>query len=118
MWKPADPRLTLLVVDHEEFAPRAVEAPQGGRRGGPGGGAGSGEPAESVSSVERLDALVARAGAEVPGWTAITLQIPTADDAPVSLAVDRGDGGQPPLRSTVTFDRATGAGRRSVLPHP
>jgi uncharacterized iron-regulated membrane protein len=36
------------------------------------------------------------------------MRIPASDTAPVVFAIDRGDGGQPHLRSTLTLDHATG----------
>ncbi|HEX7955800.1 MAG TPA: PepSY-associated TM helix domain-containing protein, partial [Pyrinomonadaceae bacterium] len=38
----------------------------------------------------------------------ITLQLPQKPEAPVAFAIDRGNGGQPQLRSQLTLDRATG----------
>ena len=55
-----------------------------------------------------LDALMARAERQVPGWRTITLRLPTAPASPVTFAIDQGDGGQPHLRSNLTLDRATG----------
>ena len=49
-----------------------------------------------------------RAEGQVPGWRTINMRIPTAETGPVVFAIDRGDGGQPQLRSTLTLDRATG----------
>jgi uncharacterized iron-regulated membrane protein len=36
------------------------------------------------------------------------MRIPASGAAPVVFAIDRGDGGQPHLRSTLTLDRSTG----------
>ena len=36
------------------------------------------------------------------------MRIPTSAEAPVVFAIDRGDGGQPQHRSTLTLDRGTG----------
>jgi uncharacterized iron-regulated membrane protein len=55
-----------------------------------------------------LNALWARAEAQVPGWRTITLRLPAAGD-PAVFAIDSGTGGQPQFRSTLTLDRATGA---------
>jgi uncharacterized iron-regulated membrane protein len=57
---------------------------------------------------DELHGHLARVMTEVPAWTAITLQLPAADASELSFAVDRGDGGQPQLRSTVVVDRASG----------
>jgi len=45
---------------------------------------------------------------QVEGWRSITLQLPAKPDAPVTFAIDRGNGGQPQLRSQLTINRATG----------
>jgi uncharacterized iron-regulated membrane protein len=91
----------------------AGEAPPAGGRGGGRGGGPAGAPAAEASphgpAHEGLDRLLDTAGREVPGWRTLTLQLPDAAEAPVVFAVDRGDGGQPHLRSTLTLDRATGA---------
>ena len=55
-----------------------------------------------------LEALLVRAEQQERGWRTIAMRLPPAPQAPVSFAIDRGDGGQPHLRSTVTFARATG----------
>jgi uncharacterized iron-regulated membrane protein len=92
----------------------AGEAPpaQGGQSGREGGGRDGGLPRESPraqTSLAGLDGLWATAEHQVPGWRTISLRIPASDRAPVVFAIDRGDGGQPQLRSTLTLDRATGA---------
>jgi uncharacterized iron-regulated membrane protein len=56
-----------------------------------------------------LDAAWARAVAEVPAWRTMTTRLPTNAAAPIVLTVDEGYGGQPQKRSTITFDRQTGA---------
>ncbi|HEY6361561.1 MAG TPA: PepSY-associated TM helix domain-containing protein, partial [Vicinamibacterales bacterium] len=48
-----------------------------------------------------------RGGVEVPGWRTISMRIPSSADASVVFTIDRGDGGQPHLRSTLTLDRDT-----------
>jgi uncharacterized iron-regulated membrane protein len=63
---------------------------------------------EDVVSLDGLNALWTRAEQQVPGWRTINLRIPTSARAPVVFAIDRGDGGQPHLRSTLTLDRASG----------
>jgi uncharacterized iron-regulated membrane protein len=44
----------------------------------------------------------------VTDWRTITVRIPSSPSAPVVFAIDRGDGGQPQLRSTLTLDRRAG----------
>jgi uncharacterized iron-regulated membrane protein len=55
-----------------------------------------------------LNALVARAERQVPGWRSINLRIPDSPRAPIAFAIDKGDGGQPHLRSTLTLNRTSG----------
>ena len=45
---------------------------------------------------------------QVPGWQSISLRVP-APGASVVFNIDRGDGGQPHLRSTLTLDAGTGS---------
>jgi uncharacterized iron-regulated membrane protein len=52
------------------------------------------------------NALWARAIERVPGWRTVSLRIPTTPDAPMVFTIDRGDGGQPHLRSTLTMNAA------------
>ena len=82
-----------------------AEADNGGRSGGDSRGGG----ADGAPAVEGLDRLVARAEQQERGWRTIALRLPASAAAPVSLAIDRGDGGQPHLRSTLTLARTTGA---------
>jgi uncharacterized iron-regulated membrane protein len=88
---------------------RAVgeEPPQQGGRGGREGGAGEGGVTEAPT-VAGLNALWTVAEKQVPGWRTINVRIPASDRAPVVFAIDKGDGGQPQHRSTLTLNRATG----------
>lgn len=83
------------------------EPPAQQQRGGPPGGAGQQQQSAAVP-LEGLDALLSRAERQVEGWRSITLQLPSKPDAPVTFAIDRGNGGQPQLRAQLTLDRATG----------
>lgn len=83
--------------------------PAGGRRGGGGGeagreGRGRGGPAARVSA-EGLDGALQRAAQQERDWQTMTVRLPETARAPVSVAIDRGDGGQPHLRSTLTLAR-------------
>ena len=80
---------------------------QGGRGGREGGPAGSRQ--DAPEGAHRLDALFSTAARHSPGWKTINLRMPASADAPVVFAIDRGDGGQPQLRSTLSLDRTTGA---------
>jgi uncharacterized iron-regulated membrane protein len=82
---------------------------------GPGVGQGQGAaPAasadgrEPVAAVVDVDTLLRRAMMQEPDWTILTARIPTADAPTTTVMVDRGDGGQPQLRATLTLDSATG----------
>jgi uncharacterized iron-regulated membrane protein len=55
-----------------------------------------------------LDSLWARAAQQVPDWRSINLRLATSANTPAVFAIDRGNGGQPQLRSTLTLDAATG----------
>jgi uncharacterized iron-regulated membrane protein len=61
-----------------------------------------------VVSDAGLEAVLARAAGQLDGWNAISLRIPEAAHAPVVVTVDHGHPGQPHLRETLTFERATG----------
>ena len=64
---------------------------------------------EEPPSLAGLDALWSVAERQVPGWRTINLRIPASERAPVVFAIDKGDGGQPQHRSTLTLDRASAA---------
>jgi uncharacterized iron-regulated membrane protein len=87
----------------------------GAGRGGRGGGA---APAADATSEPRpraagVDTAIARAMSEATDWNILTLRLPASDRAPISFAVDRGDGGQPQARGTLTVDALTGAVTRT-----
>ena len=44
---------------------------------------------------------------DADGLKSISLRVPASNKAPVNFTLDRGTGGQPQLRSTVTFDPKT-----------
>jgi uncharacterized iron-regulated membrane protein len=94
------------VPERQQAAGEARPA-RGGREGGEREG---GAPrAAAAASFDGLDELWTSAAAHVPGWRTINLRLPNSERAPVVFAIDRGDGGQPHLRSTLTLDRASGA---------
>ncbi len=83
--------------------------PQAGRQSAPARGRGEGGGRERrPAPLAGLNELWTRAEQQVPGWRTINMRIPVSADAPVVFAIDRGDGGQPQLRSTLTLDRGTG----------
>jgi uncharacterized iron-regulated membrane protein len=104
------------------FVYRAVgeePPPSGGGAGRPTGRAAAGASTPGadgggvVSGVSPgLDGLWTRAQSQVPGWRSVSLRVPASPAAPVVFTIDRGDGGQPHLRSTLTFDARTGANAR------
>jgi uncharacterized iron-regulated membrane protein len=85
--------------------------PQQGGRGGREGAPPTTDQARrgrTRPTVAGLDTLWSSAAGHVAGWKTINLRIPASDGAPAVFAIDRGDGGQPQLRSTLTLDRTTG----------
>jgi uncharacterized iron-regulated membrane protein len=77
---------------------------QRGREGGPP----RAREGRSAPSLAGLNSLWSRAEQQVEGWRTINLRVPESNRAPVVFAIDKGDGGQPQHRSTLTLDRATG----------
>ena len=71
-------------------------------------GAGQPQGGGTAGQLEGLDALLKTAERRVEGWRTINMQVPQKPDAPVTFAIDRGNGGQPHLRSQLSLDRATG----------
>jgi uncharacterized iron-regulated membrane protein len=72
--------------------------------------AGSGTPkavTEKAEPLTNLDGLWARAEQQVSGWQSITLQLGSSGDAPLTFAIDRGNGGQPQKRAQLVLDRKT-----------
>jgi uncharacterized iron-regulated membrane protein len=59
-------------------------------------------------TLDGLDAGWRLAEQQVAGWRAISMRVPTSPDAPLAFTIDRGTGGQPQLRGTLTVNRATG----------
>ena len=112
---------TALVYRAVGEEPPARGGGGGGGRAGRGGGGGDAEgPAQRRAgreergeraergpvSFDGLSDLMARAERQEDGWRTINLRLPSAADAPLVFAIDRGDGGQPHLRSTLTLSRS------------
>jgi uncharacterized iron-regulated membrane protein len=98
-------------VGEEPPAPAARGGAAGAREGGAGaraGGEGARGGTREPASLEGLDALWTRAEQQVPEWRTINLRLPASERAPVVFAIDKGDGGQPQHRSTLTLARQTG----------
>lgn len=94
-------RAVYQVVGEEPPAP----ANAGGRGGGAPRRGGGGEGAER-SDAAPIEPLWQRAEQSVDGWRTIGARV--GGNGPVAFTIDRGYGGQPQLRDTLTLDRATG----------
>jgi uncharacterized iron-regulated membrane protein len=53
--------------------------------------------------------LFATAESHVTDWNILALRLPASPSSPMIATIDRGDGGQPHLRGTLTLNSATGA---------
>jgi uncharacterized iron-regulated membrane protein len=106
--------LVYRIAGEEPPAARGRQGEGGNREGGSnreggnreGGGRG-GSRQDAAIPVEGLNAAWSVAEGHVPGWRTINLRLPQSGRAPLVFAIDRGDGGQPQLRSTLTVDRAS-----------
>ena len=83
-----------------------------GRGGGAEGRAqarrdGRSREATETTPTLNLAALWTHAESQVPGWRSMSLRLPAAG-APAVFTIDKGDGGQPHLRSTLTLNSRTG----------
>jgi uncharacterized iron-regulated membrane protein len=76
---------------------------------GRGVGAPAAPAAQPTMSRTDLTALLEMAAAREPEWNILSLRVPASSGAPVTVTIDRGDGGQPHLRDTVTFSGSDGA---------
>jgi uncharacterized iron-regulated membrane protein len=125
--------LVYRLAGEEPPAPSGPAAGAGGAqasRGGPGERGGAGGAGEHGGAGERgpggegregqggaadenllagVDPLVVAAHGKVDGWRTISMTMPKSADAPVVFNIDRGTGGQPQKRASLTLDRATGA---------
>jgi len=90
---------------------REAAAGEAAQEGGRGGGApraaregASGGRSERAAraSHDDWDLAAAQAATSVPGWRTLTIR---REGGQVAVAIDRGTGGQPQLRSTATFDQ-------------
>ena len=62
----------------------------------------------AVAESPLLDAAWSRAAQQVPGWRSMTMRLPAPGARTAVVTIDRGDGGQPQKRGTLTLDLATG----------
>ncbi len=86
-----------------------------GRRGGQEPGSGQ-FPVVAPAGMLTLDALADVAAGHAPDWRELAIGLPRPGQSRVTVLIDRGNGGQPTLRETVTLNRATGETIESV-PH-
>ena len=105
--------LVYRIVGEQPPAPAGRPAAEGSRAGRPStaGAAREGsQPARPVTATPAagFDALWVRAEQQVAGWTIISARMPAAPTAPIVFTIDRGNGGQPQKRGTLTLDGATG----------
>ena len=66
-------------------------------------------PAAASTSAASLDAAWGTALTQVPDWRIITVRTPASGARTAAFTIDRGTGGQPQKRGTLTLDLATGA---------
>jgi uncharacterized iron-regulated membrane protein len=101
---------TLVYRAMGEAAPAVGGRDGGSRTAGVGANAARSQRGDAgtnaAASFEGLDALFARAMRQEPDWRTITLRLPASPRAPLAFAIDRGNGGQPQLRSTLTLSRS------------
>lgn len=69
---------------------------------------GSRGSAPSVEAWTNLDAVFTRVGEQSPGWKSVSVRLPNGPSAPVAVAVDRGNGARPDLKSQVVLNGKTG----------
>lgn len=62
----------------------------------------------NAARLDGLDDLWARAERQMEGWQSISMQLPLAENAPVSFTLDAGTGGEPQKRAQLVLNRATG----------
>lgn len=65
------------------------------------------EPSQGADAFAGIDAAWIRAEKQTTDWRSITLQLPANINAPLTFAIDSGNGGQPQKRSQLTFNRAS-----------
>lgn len=58
--------------------------------------------------LDGLNGLWTRAEQQTAGWRSISLRLPTTAEAPAVFTIDKGNGGEPQKRATLTLDRKTG----------
>jgi uncharacterized iron-regulated membrane protein len=91
-------------------APPPRPTPNAPARTGAASGAARSErqAATVLEAAPSMNAAWARAEQQLPGWRTITLRLPASSGAPATALIDRGDGGQPQKRGTLTVNPSTG----------
>ncbi|MEP6914058.1 MAG: PepSY-associated TM helix domain-containing protein [Acidobacteriota bacterium] len=79
---------------------------QTARNAGPGSDLNGGRPRAAAAA--SVDGLWQRAAHQVDGWRSISLRVPPAGAATAVFTIDRGTGGEPQKRGTLTLDTGTG----------
>lgn len=92
--------LAYRVVGEAPPTPRPAPTPGSGTNAQRG-------PAEP--SIDGIDRHWVKAEQQVSGWQSINLRLPASAEAPLVFTIDKGDGGQPQKRATLTLERATGS---------
>lgn len=68
----------------------------------------SARAAEAPLTFVGVDGALAVARRRAPDWQTLAITLPRESATTMNVSIDRGMGGQPQLRSTLTIDRATG----------
>jgi len=126
---PARPQGRPTLAQGQRQGGEGARAEGGPRAGGAGDQRGArNDGMRSALVLDGLNTGFSRAMSEQPDWRTISVRFPRRAENPLLLTIDRGDGGQPQLRSTLTLtrggevtareafgDQTTGRQLRSVL---
>jgi len=94
----------LYTLAGEEPPRRPAAAPgQESRRASVGA---DGRAPLALPSLDGVDLALARAAAEQPDWRELSVRFPARAGQPLAVTIDRGNGAQPHLRSTLTVSRS------------
>jgi uncharacterized iron-regulated membrane protein len=92
--------LVYRLAGEQPPAPQQQPAPSAQR---------SAAAADTSTSLDGIDPLLAQASAKMPGWRIISFTVPRASAKTIAFSLDAGTGGQPQARSTLTFNRTDGS---------
>ena len=62
-----------------------------------------------LTDLSNIDPLLSQAEQKTADWKTVALKLPVRSQGPVTFTIDRGNGAQPQLRSTLSLDQETGA---------